>query len=184
MSRRTEHARMSRTHDTDSAFASDSAPHGFDHVARGGSTPPNNTSRPPVVVPVGAPVPHSTPGFTWVLLRAEHVGAMLPATVHATPSIEPTTTAIGTSSRAGAAAAWVLLPAEAKARGFKNTLSFRRWCRRRGVLVRRDEGGRMLWVNRQDVDRAIEGLPARDEREVTVEARRGVEDFLAKMGAR
>ena len=184
MSRRTEHARLSQPHETVSAFASDSAQHGFDHVARSVSTSPNDTVRPPVVAPVGAPVPHSTPGFTWVLLRAEHAGAMLPATAHATPSIEPTTTFLGTGSRTGAAAAWVLLPAEAKARGFKNTLSFRRWCRRRGVLVRRDEGGRMLWVNRQDVDRAIEGLPARDEREVTVEARRGVEDFLAKMGAR
>lgn len=54
------------------------------------------------------------------------------------------------------APAWVLLHAEAHARGFKNALAFRRWLRRRQVPVRRD--GHRLWVRRVDVDRAIEGL--------------------------
>lgn len=54
------------------------------------------------------------------------------------------------------APAWVLLHAEAQARGFKNPLAFRRWLRRRQVPVRRD--GHRLWVRREDVDRAIEGL--------------------------
>lgn len=91
---------------------------------------------------------------------------------------------LGAVPPAGATPAWVLLPAEAKARGFKNALAFRRWCRRHGVLVRRDEGGRMQWVNRRDIDRAIERLPARSGREVDEEAGRGVEAFLARTGPR
>lgn len=54
--------------------------------------------------------------------------------------------------------AWVLLAAEGKARGFRNALSFRRWCRRRGVTIRRD--GKLLWVSPRDVDRAVEALDA------------------------
>lgn len=128
--------------------------------------------------------PDAVPGFAWVLLRAEQVRTELPAMAYAATSGDATAHDLGASSRASAAADWVLLPAEAKARGFKNSLSFRRWCRRHGVLVRRDEGGRMLWINRRDVDRAIEGLPARGERELVEEASRSVEDFLAKAGSR
>lgn len=53
--------------------------------------------------------------------------------------------------------AWVLLPEEARARGFKNALAFKRWCRRHRVAIRRD--GRMLWVRPEDVDIAVGVLP-------------------------
>ena len=128
--------------------------------------------------------PGAVPGFAWVLLRAEQVRTELPAMAYAAASGDATGHDLGAGSRASATADWVLLPAEAKARGFKNTLSFRRWCRRHGVLVRRDEGGRMLWVNRRDIHRAIEGLPARGEREIVDEASRSVADFLARVGVR
>lgn len=53
---------------------------------------------------------------------------------------------------------WVLLHVEGARRGFRNALAFRRWCRGRGIPVRRD--GKMLWVSPADIDRAIEALPA------------------------
>lgn len=49
--------------------------------------------------------------------------------------------------------AWVLLAVEARSRGFRSTLAFRRWCRRRGVPIRPD--GRKQWVAPADVDRAV-----------------------------
>lgn len=52
--------------------------------------------------------------------------------------------------------AWVLLHAEAQARGFKNALSFRRWCRRHGIPVYKD--GKMLWVKRCAVDERLDEL--------------------------
>ncbi len=54
--------------------------------------------------------------------------------------------------------AWVLLAEEARQRGFRNVLAFRRWCRRRGVAIRPD--GRKQWIAPGDVDRAIAALPA------------------------
>lgn len=54
--------------------------------------------------------------------------------------------------------AWVLLALEAKARGFRNALALRRWCRRRSIPLRKD--GKMLWVRRADIDAAIEALAA------------------------
>lgn len=51
----------------------------------------------------------------------------------------------------------VLLPLEAKLRGFRNRLSFRRWCHRRGVPIRRD--GRFEWVCPADVDAAVGAVP-------------------------
>ena len=54
---------------------------------------------------------------------------------------------------------WVLLPIEARARGFRNALAFRRWCRQRGVAIRAD--GRRRWVAPADVDAAIGTMPAR-----------------------
>jgi hypothetical protein len=53
----------------------------------------------------------------------------------------------------------VLLPVEARARGFRNALAFRRWCRQRGVQIRVD--GRRRWVASADVDAAIGAMPAR-----------------------
>jgi len=58
-----------------------------------------------------------------------------------------------TSSHHADAPYLVLLPFEAKARGFKNTLAFRRWCRRHGVGVHND--GRLQWVDRREVDAVI-----------------------------
>ena len=52
---------------------------------------------------------------------------------------------------------WVLLHVEATARGFRNALSFRRWCRRHGVPIRMD--GRKQWVAPRDVDAAIATIP-------------------------
>ncbi len=49
--------------------------------------------------------------------------------------------------------AWVLLAVEARSRGFRSALAFRRWCRRRGVPIRPD--GRKQWVAPVDVDRAV-----------------------------
>lgn len=55
--------------------------------------------------------------------------------------------------------AWVLLPEEARVRGFKNALALRRWCARHQVALRRD--GKMLWVRPADVDAAVGVLPIR-----------------------
>lgn len=52
--------------------------------------------------------------------------------------------------------AWVLIAEEARARGFRNVLAFRRWCRRRAVPIRAD--GRKQWVAPTDVDRAIAAI--------------------------
>lgn len=55
-----------------------------------------------------------------------------------------------------ALASWVLLPAEAMRRGFKGTRSFRRWCQRHRVEIRKD--GRREWVCPASVDRVVSGL--------------------------
>lgn len=52
---------------------------------------------------------------------------------------------------------WVLLPAEAKRRGF-STRQFRAWCLKRGVPIR-EASHREAWVRPLDVSRAVEGLP-------------------------
>ena len=54
---------------------------------------------------------------------------------------------------------YVLLHEEARLRGFRNALAFKRWCVKRDVVLKRD--GRKLWVAPTDVDRAVERLPAR-----------------------
>ena len=51
--------------------------------------------------------------------------------------------------------AWVLLKHEAAARGFRNALSFRRWCKRNGVPVTKT--GRLETVCPADVDAAVLG---------------------------
>ncbi len=63
---------------------------------------------------------------------------------------------IAEASHATALVAWVLLPAEAMRRGFKGTRSFRRWCQRHRVEIRRD--GRRQWVSPAEVDRVVCGL--------------------------
>lgn len=59
--------------------------------------------------------------------------------------------------------AWVLLAVEAKVRGFRNALCFKRWCHRHKVTVLAD--GKMRWVRRAEVDRALDALaaPANDD---------------------
>lgn len=52
--------------------------------------------------------------------------------------------------------AWVLLREEARVRGFRNALAFKRWCVRHAVLIRRDT--KMLWVRPEDVDRVVNDL--------------------------
>lgn len=59
----------------------------------------------------------------------------------------------------GAAPRFVLLHEEARLRGFKNALAFRRWCAKRDVVLRRD--GKKIWVAPSDVDRAVERIPPR-----------------------
>lgn len=49
--------------------------------------------------------------------------------------------------------AWVLIRREAKLRGFKNAISFRRWCRRNKVPVYKT--GRLCAVCPAEVDVAI-----------------------------
>lgn len=51
---------------------------------------------------------------------------------------------------------WVLLAAEAERLKFRNARSFRRWCRSRGVPIRKD--GRREWVKHCDVQAAVNGL--------------------------
>lgn len=53
---------------------------------------------------------------------------------------------------------FVLLLLEARARGFKSTLAFRRWCNKREVPIRKD--GKRQWIDPSDVDRAILSLPS------------------------
>lgn len=53
--------------------------------------------------------------------------------------------------------AFVLLSLEARNRGFRSTLAFRRWCQRHGVPLRVD--GKKKWVRPADVTAAVEGLP-------------------------
>lgn len=45
----------------------------------------------------------------------------------------------------------VLLSLEARARGFRSTLAFRRWCARRGVKIHTEVDGRKQWVCPADV---------------------------------
>ena len=84
--------------------------------------------------------------------------------------------------------AWVLLVEEARARGFRNVLAFRRWCRRRAVPIRAD--GRKQWVAPADVDRAIAtilpGAPGSDDA-ATVDVdpvASGVRDLMLQTGRR
>ncbi len=53
---------------------------------------------------------------------------------------------------------YVLLREEARLRGFRNVLSFRRWCRRHEVPICAD--GRLQWVSPEDVDAAVALLSA------------------------
>lgn len=62
----------------------------------------------------------------------------------------------GEPSHEGTFALWVLLPAEAMRRGFKGTRSFRRWCQRHRVEIRKD--GRREWISPLAVDRVVSGL--------------------------
>lgn len=65
----------------------------------------------------------------------------------------------------GAGRQWVLLPREARVRGFRNTLAFRRWCTQRGVVIRTDR--KLQWVAPADVDAAIGAMPTRGGRDAT-----------------
>lgn len=75
--------------------------------------------------------------------------------------------------------AWVLLAEEARHRGFRNALAFRRWCRRRGIALRAD--GRKQWVAPGDIDRVIEALPARATTPAPGEVNVAVADAVATL---
>ena len=70
---------------------------------------------------------------------------------------------------------WVLLPVQAKVRGFRNTLAFRRWCRSHGVPIHKD--GRREWIGVADVDRAI-GMLAGGADPIVAAARAAVRRFV------
>lgn len=71
--------------------------------------------------------------------------------------------------------AWVLLAIEARARGFRDTRGFRRWCDRMGVPRRKT--GKKEWVRPCDIDAAVaSGAPSAPNREVSAE----VDDFIWK----
>lgn len=70
-----------------------------------------------------------------------------------------TTTTEVTAAGSAVVPRWVLLSEEARVRGFRNALAFKRWCVKRRVALKRD--GRRLWVSPGEVDRAVEGLPVR-----------------------
>lgn len=132
------------------------------------------------VIDAARALPRVVGGGAWVLIRADQLAAGLPALTEPCASLDAGTPDESSTSDASARPNFVLLNAEARARGFKSPLAFRRWCRRHGVLIRREEGGRLMWVDRRDVDRAVEGLPAREVGEVHAEARRSVADFIAR----
>lgn len=84
--------------------------------------------------------------------------------------------------------AWVLLSEEARARGFRNVLAFRRWCRRRAVPIRTD--GRKQWVAPADVDRAVATIspeaPGSDDAAIADvdPVASGVRDLMMQAGRR
>ncbi len=100
----------------------------------------------------GDPEEATTSGNPTVLARsASGPYANGPSTA---ASVEMATTPIG----ADGLPRHVLLAVEARARGFRNALAFRRWCRRRGVPIRAD--GKLRWVSPAEVDKAIARISA------------------------
>jgi len=51
---------------------------------------------------------------------------------------------------------WVLLHVEAERSNFRNTRSFRRWCKTHKVHIRKD--GRREWIRHCDVQAAVDAL--------------------------
>ena len=68
-----------------------------------------------------------------------------------------TSTASEPTAATSTAPRFVLLHEEARVRGFRNALAFKRWCRRHAVPIRVD--GRKLWVAPHDVDRTVATVP-------------------------
>ena len=68
---------------------------------------------------------------------------------------------------------FVLLTDEARARGFKSALAFRRWCQRKAVPIRED--GRKKWLRPVDVDAAVRGLPVSG---VEAQAKNALDELL------
>ncbi len=79
----------------------------------------------------------------------------------------------------GAAPRFVLLHEEARVRGFRNALAFKRWCRRHAVPIRVD--GRKLWVASVDVDRAVALVPAQASAPTRGNADPAVADAVAAL---
>ncbi|MBI5511462.1 MAG: hypothetical protein HY903_22105 [Deltaproteobacteria bacterium] len=67
-----------------------------------------------------------------------------------------TTSAASAADPPGVAPRWVLLSEEARVRGFRNALAFKRWCRKRNVAIVTE--GKFQWVSPAEVDRALDAL--------------------------
>ena len=66
----------------------------------------------------------------------------------------------------------VLLSLEARRRGYKSTLAFRRWCQRKNIPLIVD--GKKKWVRPTDVDAAIRGLTTPEAASLDAAATAGV----------
>jgi hypothetical protein len=75
---------------------------------------------------------------------------------------------------------YVLLSLEAKRRGYKSTLAFRRWCQRKNVPLVVD--GKKKWVRPADVDAAIRGLTTPEAVSLDAAATAGVASLFGDHG--
>lgn len=74
----------------------------------------------------------------------------------------------------------VLLSLEAKRRGYKSTLAFRRWCQAKRVPLIVD--GKKKWVRPTDVDAAIRGLTTPEAVSLDAAATAGVASLFGDHG--
>ena len=75
---------------------------------------------------------------------------------------------------------YVLLSLEAKRRGYKSTLAFRRWCQAKRVPLIVD--GKKKWVRPTDVDAAIRGLTTPEAVSLDAAAAKGVASLFGDHG--
>jgi hypothetical protein len=75
---------------------------------------------------------------------------------------------------------YILLSLEAKRRGYKSTLAFRRWCQNKRVPYITD--GKKKWVRPADVDAAIRGLTTPEAVSLDAAATAGVASLFGSHG--
>jgi hypothetical protein len=110
----------------------------------------SRVTRPSVLRSVGSPHDAPTRGGPSEASRARQAAALGEALLAALSKVvEPS-----------ANSQWVALDAEAKKRGLSTT-ALRRWCMRRGVVIRQ-ESHRRAWVSPRSIDEVIENLPTAD----------------------